>query len=165
MLVPAASIWYEIPFSALQFAGATGEAGSCGPWLVELVEVTVEVEVDVFVDVDDETVVDEEVKVVDELQVTIASPPSPLPWQPLPNEIGSEALEVLKPIASEVTKNTNTNPTRTRVPLLVLSLLAPVIVDPVNIVYRYGSRIYIIILSDCKLTKTPKQSIHLIENA
>ena len=124
---------------------------------METVEATVVVEVVVVVT--DVAVLELEldvlVEVLEVVQVSTASPPSPLPWHPLPKEMGNEALAVLRPIASDVTKNTKTKPTRTRVALLVLSLLPPVKVDPVNIVYRYGSGIYIIILNDCKFSKTP----------
>jgi hypothetical protein len=130
---------------------------------VESVETTVTVEVVVVV-VDVSVVeleLDELVRVLEVVHVSTASPPSPLPWHPLPKEMGNEALAVLRPIASDVTKNTKTKPTRTRVALLVLSLLPPVKVDPVNIVYRYGSRIYIIIVSDLEFSKRLTPSIYL----
>ncbi len=123
---------------------------------METVEPTVIVEVsEVVVDV---SVLELElavlVKVLEVVQVTIASPPSPPPLQP-PMEMGNVALEVLRPMTSDVAKNTKTKPTRTSFVLFVPSLLPPERVDPVNIVLRYGSIIYIIIVSDFKFPKTP----------
>ena len=74
------------------------------------------------------TVVVEE---LDEVQVTV--PSSSLPEHPRPAENGITALDVLNPIATDVIKNTKMKPTRTRVPLLVLSF-AVVELDTVNIV-------------------------------
>jgi hypothetical protein len=123
-----------------------------GPWLTELMVVVVVVSVFEVVVVDTGEVVDVVdvvVKVLEVVHVAIASSPSP-PWQPLPAETGKAALDVLSPIATEVTRNTNTNPTKTSVAFLVLSL--PVAEeDPVNIVLKYRSQIYIIIPNDCKM--------------
>ncbi len=78
------------------------------------------------------------VSVLEVEQVTIASSPSPPPVQPLPREIGNEALAVLAPMARDVTKNTKTKPTRTRAVFPVLILFPLEMVDPVNMILRYG---------------------------
>jgi hypothetical protein len=71
------------------------------------------------------------VEELDEVQVTV--PSSSLPEHPRPAENGIAALDVLNPIATDVIKNTKMKPTRTRVPLLVLSFEV-VEVDTINIV-------------------------------
>jgi hypothetical protein len=129
-----------------------------GPWLKELVLVVVVVVVSVLdvVEVDTGVEVEVVVKVLEVVQVAIASSPSPPPEQPpLPADTGMAALDVLSPIATEVTKKTNTNPTKTKVAFLVLSLLV-VVEDPVNIVLKYRSQIYIIIPNDHENSLTPK---------
>jgi len=101
---------------------------------LELVVVTVDVE---------------EVEEVEEVQVTF--PSSPPPEQPRPAETGRAAFDVLNPIATDVIKNTKMKPTRTSVAFLVLSF--EVEVDPVNIVLKYRSEIYLILLRDFKFPK------------
>jgi len=60
-----------------------------------------------------------EVVTVDEL-VQVTTSPSPPLWQLLAN--GTDAFEVLKPMATEAIMKTNTKPARTRALLVVLDL-------------------------------------------
>jgi DNA-binding helix-hairpin-helix protein with protein kinase domain len=153
-----------MPLKTPQLGVETDGTGSEGPWVGEevvvvptTVDVIVVVEVSVLEEeetvVSDDVVTVEVVDVLDDVQTTIASSPSP-PWQPLPADTGRAALDVLSPMASDVTKNTKTNPTRTKVPLLVLSFVA-VNVDPVNIVLKYRSEIYIMVPKVFTFSKTP----------
>jgi hypothetical protein len=137
-----------MPFRALQLAVPTGgDTGSEVPWLGDEVVLTVlsvtEVVVLVVVVGVDESEVVEEVVVV---HVTAESSPSP-PEQPLPKEMGTAALDVFKPIATDVTRKTKTKPTITRAAFRVLILVA-VEEESANIVLQYRSQIYITVLND-----------------
>lgn len=131
----------------------TGALGPFDCWLeVDVVSVIVVVVVSVV----EELVVTglEVVTVLVEEEVHVAGPSSLLE-QPAPAITGSAALEVLSPIASEATRNTNTNPTRTRVAFLVLSFADVEEEDRVSMRLQYGSQIYIMALCDFKISKTP----------
>jgi len=157
-----------MPFRALQSALPSVGAGSLTPPDCDPeVEVAVVVVATTVVSVLEELAVVAVVVTVPEVTVLVdedvqVAGPSSLPVHPAPANHGIVALEVLSPIASEATRNTNTNPTRARVAFLVLSFAVVEEKDRVIMSSQYGSQIYIIALCDFEILKVPNSSRYIL---